>query len=45
MRTCRRLVSNRRGSPSLGSAAIVVTHFRKRATVSSVSDLATGSGA
>lgn len=44
MRTCRRLVCNGRGSPSLGSAEVAVTHSRKRATVSSVSDLVTGSG-
>jgi hypothetical protein len=42
MRTCWQLVSNRRGSPPLGSAATAVTHPRQRATVSSVSDLATG---
>jgi hypothetical protein len=41
MRTCQRLVCNSRRPTSLGGAAIAVTHSRKRATVSSVSDLAT----
>jgi hypothetical protein len=44
IRICQRLVCNGHRSQPLRGAAIVVTHSRKRATVSSVSDLATGIG-